>query len=94
MKKLNSGYIISVVSAVLLLLEVIGVKVDMPYVNEVVMAVLGVLVALGLVTGKGSQPKGDNSTGGGIVSDEDIEQELLVGDESDDKTDDGDEIAR
>ena len=51
MKKLSSGYIMSVVSAVLLLLEVVGVKVNVPYVNEVVMGVLGVLVALGLVSG-------------------------------------------
>lgn len=65
-KKFSYGYILSVVSAVIMLLQAIGLRVNVPYVNEVVTAVLGVLVALGIISGSKS---GDNTAKSGETTD-------------------------
>lgn len=46
----NYGFWLSMVSAIVILLQALGLKVNLPYVNEVVTAVLGVLVMLGIVS--------------------------------------------
>lgn len=45
----NYGFWISIVSAILILLQAFGLKIDLPYINEIVSAVLGLLVILGIV---------------------------------------------
>ena len=46
----NYGLWISIISAVLMLLQAMGLKFDMPYVNEIITYILGVLVTLGIIS--------------------------------------------
>ncbi len=46
----NYGLWISIISAVLMLLQAMGLKFDVPYVNEIITSVLGVLVTLGIIS--------------------------------------------
>ena len=46
----NNGLWISIISAVLMLLQAMGLKFDVPYVNEIITSVLGVLVTLGIIS--------------------------------------------
>lgn len=46
----NKGFWISLVAAVVMVLQVCGLKIDAPVVNEIVSAVMGVLVVLGIVS--------------------------------------------
>lgn len=46
----NKGFWVSLAAAVVMVLQACGLKVDLPYVNEIVSAVLGVLVVLGIVS--------------------------------------------
>lgn len=46
----NYGLWISLISAVLMILQSLGLKFDMPYINEVITSILGVLVALGIIS--------------------------------------------
>lgn len=58
----NYGLWISLISAVLMILQSIGLKFDLPYINEVITSILGVLVALGIISnpsdGTGYSDKG------------------------------------
>lgn len=46
----NYGLWISIISAVLMLLQAMGLKLDLPYVNEIITSILGVLVTLGIIS--------------------------------------------
>lgn len=46
----NYGLWISLISAVLMILQSMGLKFDAPYVNEIITSILGVLVALGIIS--------------------------------------------
>ena len=46
----NYGLWISIISAVLMLLQAMGLKFDLPYVNEIITSILGVLVTLGIIS--------------------------------------------
>lgn len=46
----NYGLWISLISAVLMILQSMGLKFDLPYINEVITSILGVLVALGIIS--------------------------------------------
>lgn len=46
----NYGLWVSLISAVIMILQAMGLKFDLPYVNEVITSVLGVLVALGIIS--------------------------------------------
>lgn len=50
----NKGFWISLVSAVLVFVQSVGVKVDVPAVNEIVSALLTVLVVLGIISNPAS----------------------------------------
>ena len=50
----NKGFWISLVSAALVFLQAVGIKVDVPAVNEIVSALLTVLVVLGIVSNPSS----------------------------------------
>ena len=50
----NKGFWISLVSAALDFLQAVGIKVDVPAVNEIVSALLTVLVVLGIVSNPSS----------------------------------------
>ncbi len=58
----NYGLWISLISAVLMILQSMGLKFDLPYINEVITSILGVLVALGIISnpsdGAGYSDKG------------------------------------
>ncbi len=90
MKKFRYGYILSLISAVLILLQVIGFKIDVPYVNEVATAILGVLVALGIVSGKDNgEDKKDSDSMNDILA----RNEEIYGD-VDEKNKSGDDSAK
>ncbi len=70
----NYGLWISIVSAVLMLLQAMGLKFDLPYVNEIITSILGVLVTLGIISNP-SDGSGYTDKSGDIiekVEDEDI----------------------
>ena len=46
----NYGLWISIISAVLMLLQAMGLKFDLPYVNEIITSILGVLVTHGIIS--------------------------------------------
>ena len=46
----NYGLWISIASAILMLMQAMGLKFDLPYVNEIITSVLGVLVTLGIIS--------------------------------------------
>lgn len=46
----NYGLWVSLISAVLMILQAIGLKIDLPYVNEIITSILGVLVTLGIIS--------------------------------------------
>ena len=46
----NYGLWISIISAILMLLQAMGLKFDLPYVNEIITSILGVLVTLGIIS--------------------------------------------
>ena len=50
----NYGFWISLASAVILLLQACGLKIDVPIVNEIVTAFLGLLVVLGIISNPNS----------------------------------------
>lgn len=58
----NYGLWLSMISAVLMLLQAMGLKFDLPYVNEIITSVLGIFVALGIISnpsdGTGYSDKG------------------------------------
>lgn len=64
----NKGFWVSLISAVLMVLQVAGLQVDVPYVNEVAAAVLGLLVILGIVS--------DPSSGSGYLDSSDDETDI------------------
>ncbi len=90
MKKFSYGYILSLISAVLILLQVLGIKIDVPYVNEVATAVLGVLVALGIVSGKDN---GEGKKDADSISDTLARNEEIYGD-VEEKNKSGDDSAK
>lgn len=55
-QKIPYNAIISLVGAIILILQCFGVKLDVAYVNEIAVAVAGVLVALGIVLPKKEKP--------------------------------------
>ncbi len=62
MKKISKSVILSLAGGIILLLQAFGVKVNVPYVNEVVEAVCAVLIVLGIVsTGKDKTKIEDSS---------------------------------
>ena len=63
-EKLHSkGFWVSLMSALLVFVQAIGIKIDVPAVNEVASAVLTLLVVLGIVSHPASG--GDYADGGG-----------------------------
>lgn len=52
----NYGFWISLVSGAIMVMQALGLRVNVPYVNEVITAVLGVLVVLGII----NNPKDGN----------------------------------
>lgn len=50
----NYGFWVSLVSAVIIVLQACGIKIDAPYVNEIVTGILGVLVTLGIISNPNS----------------------------------------
>lgn len=53
----NTKSIMAIVGAVILILQKIGVNVDVPYVNELATAVCGLLVILGIFNKEGMETK-------------------------------------
>lgn len=45
----NYGFWLSLASGIIILLQAFGLKVDVPYVNEIITGILGVLVILGII---------------------------------------------
>lgn len=45
----NYGFWLSLASGIIILMQAFGLKVDVPYVNEIITGILGVLVILGIV---------------------------------------------
>lgn len=52
----NYGFWISLVSGIIMVMQAMGLRVNVPYVNEVITAVLGVFVVLGII----NNPKDGN----------------------------------
>ena len=50
----NKGFWVSLISAIIVFVQAIGIKIDVPAVNEVVSAVLTLLVVLGIVSNPSS----------------------------------------
>ncbi|MEG1509525.1 MAG: phage holin [Clostridia bacterium] len=50
----NYGFWISLISAIVLFVQVLGFKVDVPYVNEVASTFLEILIILGIVSNPNS----------------------------------------
>lgn len=50
----NYGFWVSLVSAVIMMLQACGLKIDVPYVNEIITAILGLLVTLGIISNPSS----------------------------------------
>lgn len=50
MKKISKGVFLSIAGAIVLVLRAFGVKIDAPYVNEIIQAVCALLIVLGVVT--------------------------------------------
>lgn len=46
----NYGLWVSLISSVLMILQALGLKFDVPYVNEIITSILAVLVALGIIS--------------------------------------------
>lgn len=46
----NYGFWVSLGGAVFLLLQSLGIKVNVPYLNEILCSVLGIMVALGIIS--------------------------------------------
>lgn len=65
----NKGFWVSLVSAALVFLQAVGIKVDVPAVNEIVSALLTVLVVLGIVSNP-SSGSGYADSGSGKATDE------------------------
>lgn len=65
----NKGFWVSLVSAALVFLQAVGIKVDVPAVNEIVSALLTVLVVLGIVSNP-SSGSGYADSGSGKTTDE------------------------
>ncbi len=68
--KLTKKTVLAIASFVLLLLQALGLKIDVPVVNEVISAAAGVLVMLGIVSDSSGDhtdgsPADDDSSGGG-----------------------------
>ena len=68
--KLTKRAVLAIASFVLLLLQALGLKIDVPVVNEVISAAAGVLVMLGIVSDSSGDhtdgsPADDDSSGGG-----------------------------
>ncbi|MCL2675863.1 MAG: hypothetical protein FWE84_04685 [Firmicutes bacterium] len=61
MKRISKTVFISIAGAIVLLLQVFGLKIDAPYVNEIIEAVCAVLIVLGVVTA--AKPKADEDEG-------------------------------
>lgn len=66
-KMKNKGFWVSLASAVIVVLQACGLKLDLPYVNEIITGVLGVLVVLGIVSdadsGRGYKDEEKNGEG-------------------------------
>lgn len=45
----NYGFWVALASGIMVIIQAFGLKIDVPYVNEVITAILGVLVLLGIV---------------------------------------------
>lgn len=71
--KITKRAVLAIASFVLLLLQALGLKIDLPVVNELISAFAGVLVVLGIVTDGGSGGDNGGDTEGDVpsVSDED-----------------------
>lgn len=62
--KLKSyGFWVSLTSAIMVFINTLGLKVDIPYLNQVTMAFLSILVVAGIITKPGSTPAGDAPDG-------------------------------
>ena len=46
----NKGFWLGLIGAVIMFLQAIGIKVDVPAVNEIISALMAILVVLGVVT--------------------------------------------
>lgn len=70
----NKGFWISLVSAVIVFVQSIGIKVDVPAVNEIISALLTVLVVLGIISnpssGSGYADSGASPAEGDAVTDD------------------------
>lgn len=45
----NYGFWTAIISSAFILLQAFGIKINAPYVNEIITAILGVLVVLGII---------------------------------------------
>ncbi|MDE6967076.1 MAG: phage holin family protein [Clostridia bacterium] len=68
----NYGLWISMISAILMILQAMGLKFDLPYVNEIITSILGVLVAMGII----SNP----SDGNGYTDSSNVVEDVTDGD--------------
>ena len=71
--KIPKGAIMSLVGAIVLILQSFGVKVNAEYVNEVATAIAGVLVALGFVI-PSKTDTAPTETQNPDISDEEVEE--------------------
>lgn len=46
----NYGLWLSIASTIIMILQAMGLRFDVPYVNEIITSVLGVLVTLGIIS--------------------------------------------
>lgn len=87
-KMKNYGFWISLCSAVLLVISNFGLKIDAPYVEEIISSILGVFVVLGVISnpkeGKGyidSANKSQNQVDENSVDSEDSEVVIIAGED-------------
>lgn len=69
----NKGFWVSLISAIVMILQAFGLKIDAPFANEITASILGALVILGIIS--------DPSSGSGYLD------SSTTDDEPDDKED-------
>lgn len=70
MKKISKGVFLAAAGGIVLVLQAFGIKIDAPYVNEIIEALCAVLVVLGIVTTAKSEDAAEENDSGADGSEE------------------------
>lgn len=50
----NYGFWLSLAGAIVIFLQAVGIRIDAPYINEIITAFMGILVVLGIISNPSS----------------------------------------